>query len=62
MSINKIQQMVEKLIVAADNHGEDDDPDHTVGDLQGLLRRAWEIMSVRNFNCCKAKKSKTCPC
>lgn len=37
MSINKIQKMLEKLLVAADNHGEDDDPDHTVGDLQGLL-------------------------
>lgn len=46
MSINKIQKTLEKLLVAADNHGEDDDPDHTVGDLQGLLRRSWEIMSV----------------
>ncbi|WP_341649130.1 hypothetical protein [Thauera humireducens] len=46
MSTNKIQKTLEKLLVAADNHGEDDDPDHTVGDLQGLLRRSWEIMSV----------------
>lgn len=46
MSINKIQKLVEKLLDAADNHGEDDDPEHTVGDLQGLLRCAWGIMSV----------------
>lgn len=38
---------IERLLVAADNHGEDSgEPDHTVGDLQGLLRRAWDIMSV----------------
>ena len=44
MSINKI---LEQLIVAADNHNHgEDDPDHTVGDLEGLLRRAWSIMTV----------------
>lgn len=42
-----MEAIIEKLLVAADNHGEDSgEPDHTVGDLQGLLRRAWGIMSV----------------
>lgn len=41
-----LNQPLEKLIAAADNHGEDEDPDHTVGDLQDLLRRSWEIMGV----------------
>lgn len=37
---------LEKLFKAADNHGEDSgEPDHTVGDLQGLLRRSWALMS-----------------
>jgi len=40
-------KILEKLFAAADNHGEDSgEPDHTVGDLQDLLRRSWEIMSV----------------
>lgn len=39
--------VLKKLFAAADNHGEDSgEPDHTVGDLQDLLRRSWEIMSV----------------
>jgi len=41
-----MKAILDKLLTAADNHGEDDDPDHTVGDLQDLLRRAWDIMSV----------------
>lgn len=37
---------LEKLFTAADRHGEDTgEPDHTVGDLQDLLRSAWEIMT-----------------
>lgn len=39
--------ILKKLFAAADNHSEDSgEPDHTVGDLQDLLRRSWEIMSV----------------
>lgn len=41
-----MKDILEKLLKAADQHGEDDDPDHTVGDLQDLLRKAWSIMSV----------------
>jgi hypothetical protein len=41
-----MNKVLEKLFAAANNHGEDDEPDHTVGDLQGLLRRSWELMSV----------------
>lgn len=42
-----MEAIIEKLFVAADNHGEDaGDPDHAVGDLQGLLRRAWAVMTI----------------
>ncbi len=42
-----MDKMIEKLLVAADNHGADAGAyDHTVGDLQNLLRRAWSMMSV----------------
>ena len=43
---NQEKDILEKLLNAADSHGQDDDTDHTVGDLQDLLRRAWTIMSV----------------
>lgn len=42
-----MKSIIEKLFAAADNHGTDTgESDHTVGDLQGLLRKAWDIMSV----------------
>lgn len=41
-----MQQILEKLFEAADHHAEDTGEDHTVGDLQDLLSRAWAIMSV----------------
>lgn len=38
--------ILNKLFEAADNHGEDTgEPDHTVGDLQDLLRQAWSLMA-----------------
>lgn len=40
------KDVLEKLIRAADQHGVDDDPDHTVGDLQDLLRAAWNQMNM----------------
>ena len=44
---NRMNAILKKLFAAADNHSEDSgEPDHTVGDLQDLLRRSWEIMSV----------------
>ncbi|BCM87799.1 hypothetical protein [Methylobacterium indicum] len=37
---------IERLISLADQHGSDtDEPDHTVGDLQDMLRAAYAIMS-----------------
>lgn len=39
------QRDIEDFIKAAEKHGEDSHPDHEVGDLQDLLRAAWEIMS-----------------
>lgn len=41
-----MSKILAQLFQAADHHGEDDDPDHTVGDLQALLRRAWLTMDV----------------
>lgn len=38
--------ILNKLFDAADNHGEDTgEPDHTVGDLQDLLRKAVALMT-----------------
>jgi hypothetical protein len=43
----KMKEILNKLFTAADNHGDDSgEADHTVGDLQGLLSRAWAVMSV----------------
>jgi hypothetical protein len=39
------QNGVERLIDSATQHGQDSEPDHEVGDLQGFLRLAWEIMT-----------------
>lgn len=41
-----MDNIIEKLITAADNHSEDTGEDHGIGDLQDLLRQAWSIMSV----------------
>jgi hypothetical protein len=35
---------VETFIQAAKNHGESDDPDHEVGDLQDMLRAAFRLL------------------
>lgn len=45
-------QMLNVLLAAAKQHGEDSDPDHEVGDLQDLLRPMWAILTPeqqRNF-------------
>lgn len=36
---------IELCFQAALAHGKDSDPEHEVGDLQQLLRRAWEILT-----------------
>lgn len=36
---------LERLIEAARRHGEDSEPDHEVGDLQDILRAAWEQLT-----------------
>lgn len=36
---------VEEMIEAANRHGEGSDPDHEVGDLQELLRAAFELLT-----------------
>jgi hypothetical protein len=36
---------IETYIKAAEQHGEDEHPDHEVGDLQDYLRVAWSLMT-----------------
>lgn len=36
---------IEHYISLAQQHGEDSDPDHEVGDLQTFLREAWTVLS-----------------
>ncbi|WP_425953221.1 hypothetical protein [Ralstonia pseudosolanacearum] len=36
---------IEVCIRAARQHGEDDDPDHQVGDLQDCVREMWQLMT-----------------
>jgi len=38
---------LEALMEAARAHGQEDDPEHEVGDLQQLLMAAWRIMDTR---------------
>jgi hypothetical protein len=38
--------ILDKLFESADHHGEDSEPDHTVGDLQDLLTTAWSILTL----------------
>lgn len=41
-----MSKILAQLFQAADQHGEDEAPDHTVGDLQALLRRTWLTLNV----------------
>jgi hypothetical protein len=46
LDTSKLESMrIETFIGAARQHGEDDEPDHEVGDLQQMLRAAWNIMT-----------------
>jgi hypothetical protein len=36
---------IETYIRAAEQHGQDDDPDHEVGDLQDHLREMWKLLT-----------------
>jgi len=39
--------IINKLIQAAENHGKDGNPQHQVGDLEGMLRLCWSMLSVQ---------------
>jgi hypothetical protein len=41
-----MHHILEKLLESADNHADDTGEDHNVGDLEGLLSRAWSIMTL----------------
>ncbi len=40
---------VETYIAAAKAHGENDDPDHEVGDLQDMLREAFKFLTKKQI-------------
>jgi hypothetical protein len=40
-----VQKIWSDITVKAQEHGQDDDPDHEVGDLQDVLKHALAIMS-----------------
>jgi hypothetical protein len=45
INLTSHQAVIERLIDAADSHAEDaGDPDHAVGDLQQMLRKAFSLM------------------
>lgn len=41
---------VERILKAAEQHGQNSEPDHEVGDLQDVLRAAWSLMSTEQRN------------
>ncbi|VTU44135.1 hypothetical protein [Variovorax sp. RA8] len=41
---------IQRVLIAAQQHGENDGPDHEVGDLQDVLRAAWSLMSLEQRN------------
>lgn len=38
---------VDNIMAAASAHAESGEPDHEVGDLQSVLRAAWELMTLK---------------
>lgn len=42
----KANQLHQRLIAAAQQHGSDSDPDHEVGDLQELLQAALQVIEA----------------
>jgi hypothetical protein len=44
-TIKKARTLYNKIITKAQQHGEDSDPDHEVGDLQDSLRAALSLMT-----------------
>ena len=41
------KKLLEKLFAAAKAHGEESEPDHEVGDLQGVLFSCWERLTAK---------------
>ncbi|WP_143694518.1 hypothetical protein [Variovorax sp. JS1663] len=41
---------IQRVLNAAQQHGENDDPDHEVGDLQDVLRAAWSLLTLEQRN------------
>ena len=39
---------LERILDAAQHHGEDSEPDHEVGDLQEVLRAMWPLVPARD--------------
>jgi hypothetical protein len=41
----KKMQLVNVLLGAAARHGRESDPDHEVGDLQGIVQLCWSLLT-----------------
>lgn len=41
------KDFVETVILAAEEHGKQSEPDHEIGDLQEALRVCWRLMTTR---------------
>lgn len=41
------KDFAETVILAAEEHGKQSEPDHEVGDLQEALRVCWRLMTTR---------------
>ncbi len=40
-----LDEYLDRILEAAQAHGEDDDPEHEVGDLQGIIHTMWGVLS-----------------
>ena len=40
-----LDENLERVLEAAQAHGADDDPEHEVGDLQGIIHAMWSVLT-----------------
>lgn len=40
-----LDEKLDRVLEAAQAHGEDDDPEHEVGDLQSVIHAMWAVLT-----------------
>lgn len=40
-----LNENLERVLEAAQAHGEEDDPEHEIGDLQGVIHAMWSVLT-----------------